>query len=61
MDDISMTLMARGLRLSIVQQLYDCHELTLEEAREILSGPLDPDDPNTVVDDSDQIVEHKDG
>lgn len=47
---------ARSLRLAVVQQQYNLGNLTKEEARELLSGPLTPGDDTTIVDDSDQLV-----
>ena len=47
------TSMARSLRLAVIQNLFDQGRLTEADARELLSGPLDPDDPLTVYDDSD--------
>lgn len=46
------TSMARSLRLAVVSQQYDAGNLTIDEAEELLSGPLDPDDETTIVDDS---------
>lgn len=51
----SIILIARALRVATVQNFYNAGELTEEEAREILSGRLCPDDPDSVVDDSDQL------
>ena len=49
-------LVARGLRLSVIQQQYDDGHLTAEEARELLSGLLTPGDETTRWDDSSQLV-----
>ena len=49
-------LIARGMRLAVIQQQYDVGNLTEAEARVLLSGPLNPDDETTRVDDSDQLV-----
>lgn len=43
--------MARAMRLTVVQQQYDAGNLTEAEARELLAGPLNPDDESTRVDD----------
>lgn len=51
----SIRLTARGLRLAMVQNLYDGGHLTEEESKEILSGRLDPDNPDSIVNDSDQL------
>ena len=47
---------ARRLRIAVVQQQYDHGNLTEQEAKEVLSGPLTPGDDTTIVDDSDQLV-----
>lgn len=52
MSEEGQKLMARGLRLVVIQQQLDAGNLTVEEAREILSGPLTLGDPTTIVDDS---------
>ena len=52
-DDVSL---ARSVRLAVIQNQYAQGNLTETEAREILSGPLDPDDPTTIYDDSDCLV-----
>lgn len=52
-DDVSM---ARSIRLGVIQGQYAVGNLTEAEARECLSGPLDPDDPTTVYDDSDCLI-----
>jgi len=46
--------LARQLRLAVVQQQYDVGNLTEEEARGILAGPLSPGDDTSIVDDSGQ-------
>ncbi len=48
-DDVSM---ARSMRLAVIQNQYAIGNLTEQEARGLLAGPLDPDDPTTVYDDS---------
>ena len=52
-DDVSL---ARSLRLAVVQDLYAQGRLTESDSKEILSGPLDPDDQTTFYDDSDCLV-----
>jgi hypothetical protein len=47
--------MARALRIAVIQQQYDIGNITEEQARELLSGPLSPGDESTIVDDSDQL------
>lgn len=54
-NDAVETARARALRLAVVQQQYNAGNLTLDEAKEILSGPLTPDDESTIYDDSDQL------
>jgi hypothetical protein len=54
--DMAFRDIARLLRLAVVQQQYNLGNLTEEEARELLSGPLTPGDDTTIVDDSDQLV-----
>lgn len=54
-NDAVETDRARALRLAVVQQQYNAGNLTLDEAKEILSGPLTPDDESTIYDDSDQL------
>jgi len=43
---------ARALRLSIVRGYYLDGLLSKRDAQELLRGPLSPDDPDSVVDDS---------
>lgn len=52
----SKILLARSLRLSTIQQLYDNELLTEGDARELLAGPLEPGDDSTIVNDSDQLT-----
>jgi hypothetical protein len=52
-DDVSM---ARSLRLAVIQNQYAVGNLEKQEAKELLAGPLDPNDPTTVYDDSDCLV-----
>ncbi len=52
----SKILLARSLRLSTIQQLYDNELLTEEDARELLAGPLEPGDDSNIVNDSDQLT-----
>lgn len=49
------TLLARGLRLVVVQNQYDLGNLTLSQARELLSGELTPGHPETIYNDADQL------
>ena len=48
-------LMARSLRIAVIQSQYDAGNLTEDEAKELLSGPLTPGDESTVIDDSSQL------
>lgn len=48
-------LIARAMRLSVVQSQYDAGNLSEDEARELLSGPLSPGDESTIIDDSSQL------
>lgn len=48
--------LARSLRVAVVQQQYGLGNLTEEQARVVLSGPLVPEDDTTIVDDSDELV-----
>lgn len=43
---------ARRMRLAMVSAAWLAGEITEEQARELLRGPLRPGDPTTVVDDS---------
>ena len=45
-------LMARALRMAMVQNQYDNGRLSKEDAWELLAGPLGPGDDSTIVDDS---------
>ena len=58
MSEVSQAevLLARSFRLTVIQQQYDCGNLTVEQARELLSGELTPGDAATVGDDSEQLV-----
>lgn len=47
-----ITILARQLRLATVQNLYRQGLLTEEGAKEVLAGPLTPEDLTTVYDDS---------
>ena len=49
------TLMGRALRLGVIQNLYDNNRLDLDDALELLRGELQPGDPSTICDDSDQL------
>lgn len=44
----SEILMARSLRLAVIQNQYDQGNLTEDDAKELLSGPLTPGDDNSV-------------
>jgi hypothetical protein len=44
--------MARWLRLSVIRNVLGSGQITHEDAVELLKGPLNPDDPSTIVDDS---------
>ena len=46
---------ARSVRYIAVRGYLNNGDLTKEEAKEVLSGRLDPNDPDTVVDDSDLL------
>lgn len=48
-DGVSL---ARSTRLAVIQNQYSQGNLTEAEAREILCGPLDPNDKSTVYNDS---------
>jgi len=48
-DSISI---ARSLRLAVIQNQYDQDNITKEQAIELLSGPLTPDDKTTIYNDS---------
>jgi len=50
------TLVARALRLAVIQNQYDIGNLSTEEAKELLRGCLKPGDESTRIDDSDQLV-----
>lgn len=50
-----LTLAARSLRIAVIQNLYNRDMLSEDDARELLSGPLEPDDDSTIFDDSDQL------
>lgn len=52
-DAISM---ARSLRLAVIQSQYRVGNLTEQDARKLLAGPLSPDDPSTIYDDSDCLM-----
>lgn len=54
-NDAAETDRARALRLAVVQQQYNAGNLSLDEAKEILSGPLTPGDESTTYDDSGQL------
>lgn len=44
--------MARWLRLSVIRNVLASDSITREDAIDLLSGPLTPGDPTTIVDDS---------
>lgn len=52
-DEVSM---ARSMRLAVIQNQYAIGNLEEDEAKQLLAGPLDPDDVTTVYDDSDCLV-----
>lgn len=52
----SRELMARAIRLVVIQQQYKIGNLTENDAKELLSGPLSPGDINTIFNDSDQLI-----
>lgn len=52
MNDIGI---ARFLRWTVVSTYLNSGDITREDAVELLSGPLNPDDPSTVVDDTDKL------
>ena len=52
-DQVSM---ARSLRLSVIQNLFDGGHLSEDEARDLLVGPLDPDNDTHYYDDSKWLV-----
>ncbi len=43
--------LARALRGVVVQAAYDTGQVSAEEAQELLTTPLSPDDPSTTFDD----------
>jgi hypothetical protein len=49
--------MARSLRLAVVQQQYSVGNLSEEEARGLLSGPLSPEDDSTRYDDAQFLLD----
>jgi len=49
--------MARSLRLAVIQNQYSVGNLTRDEALDLLSGPLSPDDASTIYDDSEWLEE----
>ncbi len=48
--------MARSLRLAVIRNVFEQGLLSEEDAKEILSGPLAPDQPMTVFDDSEWLT-----
>lgn len=52
-DAISL---ARSLRLAVIQSQYRVGNLTEQDARELLAGPLSPGDLSTAYDDSDCLI-----
>lgn len=54
-EDNAVELVARTLRLSVIQDAYDQGYLEEKDALELLAGPLTPGDDSTVVDDSDRL------
>lgn len=55
LDAVRMRDLARSIRLTVVQNLYNRGLLSDIEADGILRGPLRPGDLTTVVDDRDQL------
>lgn len=47
--------MARALRLAVIQNQFDQGNITEDEAKELLCGPLSPGKLETIYDDSDQL------
>lgn len=52
----AQSLLARSMRLAVVQNQFDQGNLTEAEARELLSGPLIPGDETTIFNDADQLI-----
>jgi len=50
-----LTSTARSMRLAIIQNQLDAGNLTEDEARELLAGPLEPGNEETVFDDSEWL------
>ena len=51
-DEVSV---ARSLRLATVRNVFEQGMISREDAKDVLSGPLSPDNPATVYDDSEWI------
>lgn len=49
-DNVSL---ARSLRLAVIQNVFGQGLLTEADARDLLKGPLEPNNPLTFYDDSD--------
>lgn len=60
LDRPYITKLARMLRLGTIRTFWKQDMLSEEDARELLAGPLSPDDPTTVVDDS-ALLDDPDG
>jgi hypothetical protein len=54
-------LIARNLRLAVVQNVYDQGFITYDEARECLCAPLSPGNPATFADDSQRLRVNPEG
>lgn len=50
----------RTLRSTFIQDQYDRKIFTVEQALELLNGPLDPDDPESVRDDRERLIVGRD-
>jgi hypothetical protein len=47
---------ARSLRIGLIQRFYDEGALSLDDALELLRGPLTPGDDSTIFDDSTSLI-----
>lgn len=56
MHSNSETLIARSIRLAVIQDQYEHGNITEAEAKELLTLPLTPGDNSTIFDDSDQLM-----
>ena len=48
--------LARALRIAVISGQVRAGNLTVEQGRELLRGPLTPGDNSTIIDDSEQLV-----